>query len=146
MSDPDESVAAHPRVLVLDDDELLCRFLEKILQRRGYEVVSETSAVDALELLRTEAFDLVISDLNMDELDGLTFAKRVRGLDRDLPVILITGSAVLETGINAVLAGAWAFIAKPVDPKELAISLERAYRHRLLTREARALRLLVGAS
>jgi DNA-binding NtrC family response regulator len=141
-----DSIAAPSRILVLDDDELICRFLEKTLEKRGFVVVSETSPEDALARLSTEPFDLVVSDLNMDGLDGITFTQRVVALDLDLPVILITGSAAIETAINAVHAGAFDFIAKPVSPKALAVSMERAAEHRHLRKELRALRELAEAA
>ena len=131
------------RVLVLDDDEMMCAFLERSLQRHGFTVSSETSAKDALERLTVEDFDVVVSDLNMEGLDGLGFTQKVIALGLGVPVILMTGSGTMEVGMKAVLAGAWDFLTKPVDAKLLAHSVDRAATHRSLKRELGELRAAV---
>lgn len=128
------------RVLVVDDDVLMCRFLECWLRRRGVAVVCETSPSDALERLALESFDVVVSDVNMEGLDGVAFSQRVSALHGDLPVILITGSATLETAVTAVRSGAWDFLAKPIDATKLMASLDRACEHYRLRKELRELR------
>lgn len=127
------------RVLVVDDDEMMCQFIERSLKRRAFEVTCETSPNGALELLTTEDFDVVVSDLNMEGLDGLAFAQKVIELRPDTPVILITGSDLVQVAIDGVKTGAWDFLAKPLDPKVLAISIERACEHRQLKKELQRL-------
>lgn len=134
------------RVLVVDDDEMMCQFLERMLERRGFTVFSETSPREAIERLTHEDFDVVVSDLNMEGLDGMAFNQRVIELRPDTPVILITGDGMMEVAIRAVQAGAWDFLHKPIDPKLLALSIERACSHRQLKKELRALRTLVNGS
>ncbi len=134
------------RVLLVDDDVLICQFLEQTLKRYGYEVVSDSSAHDALERLAVDDFDIVISDLNMEGLDGLSFTQRVNEQRADIPVILITGSATMEVAISALRAGAWDFLTKPIDASLLAVSMERARKHRALKNEVQRLRRLVPAT
>ncbi|MHB8877419.1 MAG: sigma-54-dependent transcriptional regulator, partial [Myxococcaceae bacterium] len=133
------------RVLLVDDDVQLCEFLEQALSRQGLTVVTDNSPLDALERLATEDFDVVISDLNMAGLDGLAFTQRVLEQRADVPVILITGAATLEVAVSALRLGAWDFLAKPIDPQLLAVSVERAYAHRALRVEVQRLRRLVPA-
>lgn len=134
------------RVLVLDDDAMMCQFLERALMRHAFTVVSETSPLDALDRLAVEDFDVVVSDLNMAGLDGLAFTQRVIALRPDTPVILITGSATMEIAINAVLTGAWDFLTKPIDGKLLALSIHRACEHRQLKKQLRELRAQVNGA
>ncbi len=132
--------------LLVDDDPLIIEFLEHALTKQGYRVVSESSAEDALERLVTEDFDVVVSDLNMGGLDGLAFTERVLAQRADVPVILITGAATLEVAIAALRAGAWDFLTKPIDPQLLALSMERAQKHRLVSNEVLRLRGMVPPS
>jgi two-component system, NtrC family, response regulator HydG len=134
------------RVLLVDDDELVCKFLEQSLHRQGFAVVCDSSAHDALERLAVEDFDVVVSDLNMEGLDGLAFTQRVMEQRADVPVILITGSATMEVAISALRAGAWDFLTKPIDAALLAVSMERARKHRALKTEVQRLRRLVPAT
>ncbi len=134
------------RVLVVDDDELICQLLTRSLQRRGYCVESETSPHAALERLAAEDFDVVLSDVNMDGLDGLAFTQRAIELRPDTPVILITGAATMEIAVTAVHAGAWDFLSKPIDSKLLGISMERACEHRRLRKELRGLRSQINGA
>ncbi len=134
------------RVLLVDDDPLICQFLEAQLTRQGFTVVSDSSAQDALERLAVEDFDVVVSDLNMEGLDGLAFTAKVIEQRADVPVILITGSGTMEIAIAALRAGAWDFLTKPIDPALLAVSMERAQKHRALNNEVQRLRRLVPAT
>ncbi|MHB8873764.1 MAG: sigma-54-dependent transcriptional regulator [Myxococcaceae bacterium] len=133
---------AKGRVLLVDDDPLLCEFLERALSKLGFVVVSESSAEDALERLATEDFDVVVSDLNMAGLDGLAFIGRVLARQADVPVILVTGAGTMEVAIAALRAGAWDFLTKPIDPQLLALSMDRARKHRALKTEVVRLREL----
>ena len=134
---------AKGRVLLVDDDPLLCEFLERALAKLGFAVVSEGSAEDALERLTTEDFDVVVSDLNMAGLDGLAFTERVLAQRADVPVILVTGAATMEVAIAALRAGAWDFLSKPIEPQLLAVSMERARKHRALKTEVVRLRGMI---
>ncbi len=140
------AAAARARVLVLDDDVLMCRYLERSLHLHGFTVESETSPQEALGRLGVEAFDVVVSDLNMEGLDGLAFTQRVIGLQLDLPVILVTGTSTMEIAMHAVLAGAWDFLTKPLETKLLVASLRRATEHRQLRQELRELSAQLKAS
>ena len=102
-------------ILVIDDDEVACEFLQEALSREGYEVRYFTSAKAALasDLSR---YDLLMSDIRMPGIDGLEFLKRVRDQWPELPVILMTAYGSLETTMNALRLGAWDYISKPFSP------------------------------
>ncbi len=131
------------RVLLVDDDAALGEFLEQALRQQGLTAVAETSAVDALERLAVEDFEVVVTDLQMPGVDGLAFTQRVLERRADLPVIVLTGEATLDGAIAALRLGAWDFLTKPVEPARLAASVRRAAMHRALGREVQRLERLV---
>jgi DNA-binding NtrC family response regulator len=134
------------RVLLVDDDEAMCEFLTQSLQRQGLRVVAETSTHDALERLAGQDFDVVVSDLKMEGLDGLAFTEQVVQQHAELPVIVMTGSATLDAAVGALRAGAWDFLVKPIDTDLLALSMERARKHRALRGELTRLRRVVSST
>ncbi|HOF06215.1 MAG TPA: sigma-54 dependent transcriptional regulator [Syntrophales bacterium] len=105
-------------ILVIDDDEVACEFLQEALRREGYEVHYFTSAKAALaeDLSR---YDLLLSDIRMPGMDGLEFLKRVHEQWPELPVILMTAYGSLETTMNALRLGAWDYISKPFSPEAI---------------------------
>lgn len=132
--------------MVVDDDAMMCALLQRSLQRMGYEAVTQTSPEAALTQLEQHPFDVVLSDLHMDGMDGVDFTHKVMALGRDLPVILITGASTMEVAIDSVLKGAFDFLPKPVEARQLGASLHRALAHRALKQELRALREQVTQS
>ncbi len=120
------------RILVIDDERDVCRFFQRALGRTGYEVVTETDAKEALRQFRSRSFEVVISDVSMPDLDGITVLKKVRELDLDTPVILVTGLPSMTSAVEAVQFGAFRYLAKPVQVAELCNTVEQAVQmHRL---------------
>ena len=135
------------RVLVVDDDELLVRSYERALSDLGYVSTSARDGRQALERFRDSSFDVILSDLDMPDMDGLTFLREVRRLDLDVPVIIVTGTPSVESAVKAIDAGAFLYLVKPVLPKQLAETLERGVSfHQMarLRRQAMALVLESG--
>ena len=126
MPDP----AAKPRGLVLIvDDEASIRFgVSEALRLRGYEVEAVGDGKEALARLAARPFEAVLSDISMPGMSGVELLRRVRTLDFDLPVILLTGDPRLETAIEAVEAGALRYLQKPVAIGEIESALESAVR------------------
>src|SRR5579859_6500446 len=134
----DPVVAAKPRVLLVDDDEVLVRSYARSLASDGYECDVRFDGEAAVEAIRTGAYDLVLSDIDMPRLSGLALLERIRAHDLDVPVVLITGSPSLETAIAAIEHGALRYLPKPVPAQQLRAVASHAVRlHRL----ARAKRL-----
>jgi EAL domain-containing protein (putative c-di-GMP-specific phosphodiesterase class I) len=106
-------------VLVVDDDEVLVRSYARALTSAGYDVEVRLDGASAVEAIRTQPFDVVLSDIDMPGLGGVDLIERIRALDVDVPVVLITGSPSLETAVAAVEKGALRYLTKPVDSARL---------------------------
>jgi DNA-binding NtrC family response regulator len=132
-----------PSVLVVDDDPRLCELLAVDLPRHGFACETATSAVGALERLERGDFDVVVTDKNMPGVDGIALCTRLSELRPDIPVVVMTAFGSIDAAIAAIRAGAYDFVAKPVETDALALVLERAARHRELERRVRALRRAV---
>jgi two-component system response regulator HydG len=129
----------NPAILIVDDDAAMCRMLESSLGASGYETTSRTSAEAALELLSARDFDTVITDVRMRGGNGLELCTRIAESRPDIPVIVITAFGSLETAIEAIRAGAYDFITKPFDLDTLRLTVQRAVRHRVLSRKVERL-------
>jgi len=134
------------KVLIVDDDASMCDTLAAALSRRGFVVATKTSAVEALALIEEQDFDVVVTDLHMDGMDGFAFCERVAANRPDVPVVVITAFGTLETAVAAIRAGAYDFITKPFDVELVRLTLSRAVQHRSLRDEVKRLRQQVRAS
>jgi two-component system response regulator HydG len=134
------------RVLIVDDDPSMCETLAAAMSRRGFVVASRTSALDALALIDEQDFDVVVTDLLMDGMDGIAFCERVVANRPDVPVVVITAFGTLETAVAAIRVGAYDFLAKPFDVELVRLTLARAVQHRALRDEVKRLRQQVRAS
>ena len=127
-------------VLVVDDERETCELLEMALTRQGMQVTTCTTAADALEKIASRDFDVVLTDLSMPETSGLEVCERVIAIRPDVPVVLITGNATLETAMGAIRAGAYDFVTKPIESKTLGVVVARAVQHRRLREQIKLLR------
>jgi EAL domain-containing protein (putative c-di-GMP-specific phosphodiesterase class I) len=120
------------RVLIVDDERALVRGLAKLLELAGYFVVTAYDGREAITLIGSSAFDVIVSDIRMPGMDGLTLLRAIRAKDLDVPVVFLTGSPTLETAVEAMTYGAFRYLTKPIDGKELTAVVERAAQtHRL---------------
>src|SRR5438067_190556 len=106
------------KLLLVDDDRFLLNSLTKLLAREGYHVTSAVSAAEAQRLLETEAFDLILLDVALGEVDGVTLCRRVRSRLR-LPIIMLTGRDGVADKVVGLEVGADDYVTKPFDPPEL---------------------------
>ena len=113
------AAAAAPRVLVVDDDEAVLLTIQGILELDQYDVVACGSGLQALELLRTHSFDLVLTDLRLDDYDGLELLRELRRRAPDSVAIVLTGYASLDSAVKALREGAYDYLIKPCDVLEL---------------------------
>jgi two-component system, NtrC family, response regulator AtoC len=134
------------RILIIDDDRSLCEVLESELRRREFEVTWFTDPHAAIAVFEREDFGLAITDVNMAGMNGVELCKQLVGRREDMPVIVITAYANMETAIAAIRAGAYDFVTKPFDMDELALTIERAIRHRVLREEVKRLRKAVDST
>lgn len=116
-----------PEILVVDDEQEMLVSYQKILNRAGYKVYTASRAEEAFEMLENNhPFSLVISDLKMPGMDGLSFLSILKKNHPHLPVIMVTGYGTLEIGVEAVKSGAFDFIEKPFSSKKLLESVANA--------------------
>ncbi|MDP9033776.1 MAG: sigma-54 dependent transcriptional regulator [Myxococcota bacterium] len=134
------------RILIIDDDRSMCEVLESELRRREFDVATSTNPEEALARFEREDFGLVITDVNMAHMSGVTLCKQLVSRREDMPVIVITAYANMETAIAAIRAGAYDFVTKPFDMDELALTIERALKHRALREEVTRLRQAVDGT
>jgi two-component system response regulator HydG len=134
------------RVLIVDDERSLCELLDACLRKVGLEVVWHTSADEALQRLRGEDFDVVITDLNMKGMNGIALCERIVANRPDVAVVVLTAFGSLETAVAAIRAGAYDFLTKPVENEVLRMTIARAVRHRELNQEVKRLRRAVSES
>jgi len=129
-------------VLVVDDEELYRRALERILKRVGYEVVTARDASEAMRVVSTQPLDLVLSDVKMPGINGLELVRQIHEFDADLPCIVITGYGSAESSVDALRAGAFWYLEKPFEQGHLDVVrrlAEQAIEHGRLKHENRLL-------
>ena len=114
------------KVLLVDDDASLLQLLAIRIQSKGYEVTTCDSGMNALQLLKNQVFDAVITDLRMDEMDGMALHRQLQNRYPALPVIMMTAHGSIPDAVEATKQGIFAFITKPVDKDELFDSLAKA--------------------
>ena len=141
-----DATSGEPRsahILVVDDELMIRRILERILRRAGYHVSLARHGNEALALLQAEQFDVVISDISMPEGDGISLLAAMRNAQVDLPVILVTGVPTAESAMRAVRLGAVGYLNKPVNRDTLLEEVQRAVQlNRMAQLRRSALRLL----
>ncbi len=128
------------RILVVDDERSMREFLEIFFAREGYEAVTAADVETALVALEADDFDVVISDVQMPDRDGLDLLREVKRTAPETVVIMITAFATTEAAIEAMKEGAYDYITKPFKVDELRLVVEKALEKKLLTTENRRLR------
>jgi len=128
------------RILVIDDEDSMCNFMEIMLAKEGYSVDTANSGKDGVELLRESNYDLVIADLNMPDMTGIDVLKQVRSFKQDQDLIVMTAYATVDTAIEAMKHGAVDYITKPFKIDEIKLVIEKSISHKILKRENHALK------
>jgi len=114
------------KVLVIDDESLMREFIEEAMTRAGYRVVSSGSGAEGVELIKTQPFDLIITDLKMEPVDGLEVLQASVKVSPETPVIIMTAYATIDTAIETLKAGAMDYLVKPFTPEAIEIAVKRA--------------------
>lgn len=137
----DPSPSAEPlRVLVVDDDRLHAETVAEVLQRVGYQCTVATSGKAGAAAIDRDEFDVVLTDLRMNDLDGLAIVRKAKAEQPEAEVVVITGFGDVKTAVEAIKLGAVHYLVKPVDMAELRAIVSRAGERRQLTRANRDLR------
>jgi two-component system response regulator HydG len=126
---------APAHILVIDDDKAMRDACFQILSRQGYRVELAPSAKQGLTLLERVSFDAILLDLVMPDMDGLEALKKIRALDQDVEVIIITGYGTIQSAVESIKAGAFHFLSKPFVPDDLRNLVSRALGKRRLDLE-----------
>ena len=132
-------------ILVIDDEEIMREILEALLTREGYRVQLAASGEEGIELARTAPFDAAVVDVMMPGIDGIATLEELRKIDDDLPVVMITAFASVETAIAAMKRGAFDYITKPFKNDEVLVVVRNAVERRHLVAENTALRQTLQA-
>ncbi|CAG0905725.1 unnamed protein product [Cyprideis torosa] len=122
-------------ILVVDDEPNYLVVLGELLREEGFEVYTAPGGKEGLEIVREVDLDLVVTDMQMPEIDGLAFLQEIKNINADLPVIIITAHAEVEKAVTAMQAGAFSYLAKPFSNDELVVTLNKAAQHYSLLRE-----------
>lgn len=114
------------RIIIIDDEKRMCDSLSALLQGDETEVLTFQSSPEAVEAIREERVDLVVTDIKMPKMDGLQILNAVKEIDEDIPVILMTGYASMDTALEAIAKGAYDYLLKPVEFSQLELAVKRA--------------------
>jgi DNA-binding response OmpR family regulator len=120
-----------PRLLLVDDEEMYLEYLSKRLINRGYNVTKCLTGEEALQKLASDEFDVIILDVLLPGIDGI---ETLREINKDKPlseVIMLTGHASLESGIEGMRLGAFDYLRKPCDTGELVAKIDQAYKRKM---------------
>ncbi len=128
------------KIMVIDNEEGLCRMMAAVLMDEGYAIRTFTDPLEAVELFRAGIWDLVISDIKMPGIDGLEVLQRIKAVEADIPIIMITAFATVEMSIQALRRGAYDMLTKPFEPDELLYRVRNALSHNQLKTENQQLR------
>ncbi len=128
------------RILVVDDEQSMREFLSIMLSREGYQVELASDGEKACELLDKNVYDLILSDIRMPKLDGLSLLKRVKEQGADTSVIMMTAFSTTEQAVDAMKQGAYDYLTKPFKNDEIRLVIRNALQHRQLRKENTRLR------
>ncbi|MCX7639403.1 MAG: sigma-54 dependent transcriptional regulator [Pyrinomonadaceae bacterium] len=128
------------RILIVEDEELMRVILSELLETEGYKVFTADSAESALEIFSSENIDLVLTDIRMSRMDGIELLDKIKSIDEDALVIILTAYSSVDSAVSALRKGAYDYITKPFVNEELIKTVRNAIHQRELFRENRYLR------
>lgn len=118
------TLPSKPRVLIVDDDEAICKTLSAILQSEDYETTTATTAKEAIEKARTHFFNLALLDIKLPDMEGTQLLLQLQGITPEMIKIMVTGYPSLKNAVEALNFGASSYIMKPIDPAELLATIK----------------------
>jgi two-component system response regulator HydG len=127
-------------ILVVDDEHGILQSLKKIYERENFRVSITDSGEEALEIVRSERVDLVLSDIMMPKMSGIELLRAVKAISPSIEVVMMTAFGTVENAVDCMRKGAYDFISKPLKRAMVVRSAHRALEHRALIRENQVLR------
>lgn len=144
MIEKRKSMSDSKTVLLIDDDESLRRVVEYNLREDGYRVLTAADGTSGLQAFQAESVDLVLTDVRMPEMDGLDLLTRVKTMQPDLPVVVLTAHGTIDSAVEAMKLGASDYLTKPFNRDQLKAAVRKALEVAALTTENRYLRQVVA--
>jgi two-component system response regulator GlrR len=133
------------RILIVDDDVSVLKVLQMRLESQHYAVVAAAETREAKKRLEEETFDIALFDLRLAEGSGIDLMKGIRDIDPDLPVIILTAFGTIESAVEAMKEGAYSYLTKPFDYRELLVQIRNGIEKSKLSREVKRLRSMLWA-
>ena len=131
-------------ILLIDDDDSLRRVVEYQLREEGYDVTTASAGPEGLHLFQDRPVDLVLTDVRMPEMDGLDVLARLKAMQPDLPVVLLTAHGTISSAVAAMKLGAFDYLTKPFDRDRLRATVRKALDMAALATENRQLRQVIA--
>src|SRR3989339_177906 len=132
------------RILIVDDEASHRMMLRAVLKEDGYAVAEASDGTEAVAAVENEAFDVILLDIRMTSMDGIEALAEIRKLSPHVPVLIMTAYASVKTAVEALKAGAFDYLTKPLDIEELKILIEKALEHYHLREENMVLKERLG--
>jgi len=123
------------KLLLVDDEKTMVKYLSKRLIKKGFEIRTAYNGLDALEQVKAADFDVVLLDVLMPGINGIDTLKEIKKIKPRTEVIMLTGHASVEVGIEGMKAGAFNYIMKPFDPNELVMEINLACEQRRIMKQ-----------
>ena len=135
-----------PKILITEDDQVQREVIADILLRAEYDVTASASGHESLDVIESQPFDLLVTDMRMPGMDGLELLQNAKRIRPDMEIIVMTAHATIETAVTAMKEGAIDYLAKPFDKDELLVVVARSMERTDLRRQNRQLRKLIADS
>ncbi|AIN13015.1 bacterial regulatory, Fis family protein [Yersinia pseudotuberculosis IP 32953] len=127
-------------ILVVDDDLSHCTIIQALMKGWGYQTTPAHNGLEAIELAKEIPFDLILTDVRMSEMDGIEALKAIKAYNPAIPILIMTAYSNVESAVEAIKAGAYDYLTKPLDFDMLQLTLERALEHTHLKNENKTLK------
>jgi two-component system response regulator HydG len=124
-----------PKILIVDDEPAHCRMLEAVLKTENYETQRAEDGKSAIEAVTARFYDLILMDIRMNRVGGIEALQKIKEISPDIPVVMMTAYASVDTAVKAMKSGAYDYLTKPLDIEELKLLVAKALRHHQLEKE-----------
>lgn len=132
------------KILVVDDDSNLLEVIKMRLESAKYEVTTSVREDKAIEAVKEQVFDMAIVDLQLADMDGISLMQEIKMINPEMPVLILTAYGSIESAVEAIQKGAYSYLTKPFDPRELLLQVEKALENRRLASEMKQLKEMVS--